>query len=308
MSRFGIGAGRLVLRPTRAMAGDMLEPVAEAAVDRALAGPLPEAMARSLVEHHVIERVTREVLASADFQAAVGSALEDEGTARFLAEAMQSKLTARLAEQLLKGPEFERLLTEVLSSPAVSAALAKQTTTIGDEMVGSVRDATVELDTRLERRPRHWFHRAARPEANPPTPYAGFGSRGAALVIDAFVAQAFFLVGTGMVALVASLGGGISSHWIAGVLAAIGFVIVQVAYFAGSWTVVGRTPGMHLLGLRVQCSDGGRPGALRAVVRLVGLWLAIAIACLGFAPVFVDDRRRALQDFLAGTEVVYADA
>ena len=73
-----MGAGRLVMRPTRAVAGDMLEPVAEAAVDRALAGPLPEAIARSLVEHHVIERVVREVLSSADFDATVDAALEGE--------------------------------------------------------------------------------------------------------------------------------------------------------------------------------------------------------------------------------------
>ncbi len=176
MSRLGIGAGRLVLRPTRAVAGDMFEPVAEAAVDRALAGPLPEAVARSLVEHHVIERVTREVLASADFQTAVSAALEDEATERFLTEAMNSKLTSRLAESLLTGPEFERLLTEVLSSPAVSAALAKQTTTIGDEMIGSVRDSTVELDTRLERAPRRWFHRDGAPgheSRRPATPVSG---------------------------------------------------------------------------------------------------------------------------------------
>ena len=76
VGRLGMSAGRLVMRPTRAVAGDMLEPVAEAAVDRALAGPLPEAIARSLVEHHVIERVVREVLASADFDAAVDAALQ----------------------------------------------------------------------------------------------------------------------------------------------------------------------------------------------------------------------------------------
>ena len=62
---------------------------------------------------------------------------------------------------------------------------------------------------------------------------------------------------------------------------------------------------MHLLGLRVQGPNGRKPGLLRSVVRLVGLWLAIAIAFLGFLPVLVDDRRRALQDFLSGTEVVY---
>ncbi len=302
-----MGAGRLVLRPTRAVAGDMLEPVAEAAVDRALAGPLPEAVARSMVEHHVIERVTREIMASADFQAAVSSALEDEATERFLTEALKSKLTSRLAESLLKGPEFEGLLTQVLSSPAVSAALAKQTTTIGDEMVRSIRDSTVELDTRLERGPRRWFHRTARPATSPPTPYAGFGTRGVALVIDALLAQTFFLIGTGVFALVASLAGGVHPSWLGATLAATGWTIVQVVYFAGFWSVVGRTPGMHLLGLRLQCTDGGRPGFLRSVVRLVGLWIAIAIAFLGFAPVFVDDRRRALQDFLAGTEVVYRE-
>ncbi len=307
MSRLGIGAGRLVLRPTRAVAGDMFEPVAEAAVDRALAGPLPEAVARSLVEHHVIERVTREVLESADFQTAVSAALEDEGTARFLTEAMKSKLTSRLAESLLTGPEFERLLTEVLSSPAVSAALAKQTTTIGDEMIGSVRDSTVELDTRLERAPRRWFHRAARPETVPPTRYAGFGTRGVALAVDALLAQTFFLIGAGVIGLIADLSGGVHPRWLAAAIAASGWVIVQIVYFAGFWSVVGRTPGMHLMGLGVQCAGGGRPGLFRSLVRLAGLWLAIVIVFLGFAPVFVDDRRRALQDFLAGTEVVYVD-
>lgn len=305
VGRLGLGAGRLVLRPTRAVAGDVFEPVAEAAVDRALAGPLPEVIARSLVQHHVIERVTREVLASADFQSSVKVAMKDEATERLLGEAIDSKLTAHLAEHLLKGPEFERLLTEVLSSPAVSAALAKQTTTIGDEMVGSLRDSTVELDTRLERGPRRWLHRAARPDANPPTPFGGFGSRGVALTLDALLAQLIFLVGAAMVGLVASLAGGIHPHWLADALAGAGWAIVQVAYFAGSWSAFGRTPGMHLLGLRVQGPDGGRPGAIRSLVRLAGLWIAIAIAFLGFLPVFVDNRRRALQDFLAGTEVVY---
>ena len=40
-------------------------------------------------------------------------------------------------------------------------------------------------------------------------------------------------------------------------------------------------------------------------MRLLGLGVAIAIAFLGFVPVLVDDRRRALQDFLAGTTVYY---
>jgi uncharacterized RDD family membrane protein YckC len=42
-------------------------------------------------------------------------------------------------------------------------------------------------------------------------------------------------------------------------------------------------------------------------VRLLGLIVAILLLFTGFLPVLIDDRRRALQDFLAGTVVVYDD-
>jgi uncharacterized RDD family membrane protein YckC len=42
-------------------------------------------------------------------------------------------------------------------------------------------------------------------------------------------------------------------------------------------------------------------------VRVLGLALAILFLFMGFLPVLINDRRRALQDFLAGTIVVYDD-
>ena len=321
VGRLGVGAGRLVLRPTRAVAGDMLEPVAEAAVDRALAGPLPEAVARSLVEHHVIERVVREVLASADFDAAVSAALADDTaerlverilasprTERLLAEALESKMTSQLAERMLRSPEFEHLLSETMSSPAVRGAIAASTETIGDEMIGSLRGTGTDLDTKIERPPRRLFRKPARPEVAagvPSAPNGGFATRGVALTMDALLAQLIYLIGAAMAVLLASLAGGIHPQWVADVVAGVGWTAVQIAYFAGFWSAAGRTPGMHLLGLRLHGPDGRPPGLLRSLVRLIGLWLAIAIAFLGFLPALVDDRRRALQDFLAGTEVVY---
>jgi uncharacterized RDD family membrane protein YckC len=309
------------MRPTRAIAGEVLEPVAEAAVDRAFAGPLPEAIARSLVEHHVVERVVREVLASAEFDSAVDAAIKGDGggslvervlasphTERILGEAIESNLTAQLTERMLKSPEFEEILKRTMSSPAVRDAIAQQTLTIGDEMIGSIRETAIDLDTKLERAPRRLFRRTARgPVANslPSAPNGGFATRGVALTLDALLAQLVYLIGAAMVALIVSLVGEIHPSWIEGALAAAGWIVVQVAYFAGSWAAAGRTPGMHLLGLRVQGPNGRKPGLLRSVVRLAGLWLAIALAFLGFLPVLVDDRRRALQDFLASTEVVY---
>jgi hypothetical protein len=44
---------------------------------------------------------------------------------------------------------------------------------------------------------------------------------------------------------------------------------------------------------------------MRSIVRLIGLGLAIIPLFAGFLPVLVDDRRRALQDFMARTVVIY---
>ena len=62
---------------------------------------------------------------------------------------------------------------------------------------------------------------------------------------------------------------------------------------------------MRLLRLRVLGPDGLPPRAGRGVVRFAGLLLAIVPVFAGFLPVLVDRRRRALQDFLAGTVVVF---
>jgi len=50
---------------------------------------------------------------------------------------------------------------------------------------------------------------------------------------------------------------------------------------------------------------GGSVG--RAIVRTVGLALAIIPLFAGFIPALFDGRRRALPDYLAGTVVLYDD-
>src|SRR5262249_44555934 len=134
---------------------------------------------------------------------------------------------------------------------------------------------------------------------------AGVGTRGIALAIDALLAQLIFLVIAGTFALVDSIVSGPGSGWLIGALAGAGWAVVVCGYFLTFWTGAGQTPGMRLMRLRLLASSGNPPGLFRAAVRLVGLAVAIAIVFLGFVPVLVDDRRRALQDFLAGTTVYY---
>jgi uncharacterized RDD family membrane protein YckC len=84
-------------------------------------------------------------------------------------------------------------------------------------------------------------------------------------------------------------------------------LLFEAAYFAGFWSTVGQTPGMRVMQLRVVDDSGSVPGLGRSLVRLIGLGFAILLLFTGFLPVLVDDRRRALQDFLAGTTILYAE-
>jgi uncharacterized RDD family membrane protein YckC len=141
----------------------------------------------------------------------------------------------------------------------------------------------------------------------PSVPYAGIATRAVALALDMALAQLIVFTGGAILALVGSLVGDARlDTTLEKVLAGCAWGLVVASYFVLCWSTVGQTPGMRLMGLRVLAERGGHISVLRAVVRLVGLGLAIIPLFLGFVPVLFDGRRRALQDFLAGTVVVYA--
>ena len=115
-----------------------------------------------------------------------------------------------------------------------------------------------------------------------------------------------FLVGVAVAWLVSSIAGGLGPGWLEGLLAGRGWAVVVACYLALFWTVAGQTPGMRFMHLRVTDRSGAPCGFPRSLLRLVGLFLATMPCLAGFLPVLVDRRRRALQDFIAGT-VVRAD-
>jgi uncharacterized RDD family membrane protein YckC len=138
--------------------------------------------------------------------------------------------------------------------------------------------------------------------------YAGIATRAVALAIDVGIAHVIVLSIGATLALVGSLVGEVRLQGLEAVLAAVAWAVVVATYFVLFWTTAGRTPGMRLLGLRVIGHDGGHPSVARASVRMAGLALAIVPLFAGFLPVLVDDRRRALQDFMAKTVVLYETA
>ena len=294
-------AGRAAFFPARAAARVWRAPIEQAAeevlsspevariVDNALAGPLPEEFARSLIRHRVLDRIVAELAESGELD-------------RMVTEALASRRTLELTDKVVASEEMQRIVGQVASSPELREAIARQTAGLAEEVVGGIRASAARLDDRAERIVRR------RPRAERPI-YAGVATRAVALAIDALVTIVFFTAGVGVAALVSSLVGTLRPEWLAGLLVASGWVLVAGTYFVLFWSGAGQTPGMRLLRLRlrVRGPDGGSPSIGRSLARLVGLVLAIVPLFAGFLPVLFTERRRGLPDFLAGTVVVYDD-
>ncbi|HSP71053.1 MAG TPA: RDD family protein, partial [Gaiellaceae bacterium] len=216
-------------------------------VDRALAGPLPEELARSLVRHRVVERVVQELAATGELE-------------RLLEEALASPQSLELVDRVLASDEMRRALQRAASGPEVRGAIASQSAGLAEQVVARVRVAATGLDRRTGRRARPGF--------------AGVGSRGVALAIDA-AATIAICAGVGAVAgLVGSLVGGVGSHELAGALLAVGAALLTGGYFTLFWSAAGQTPGMRQMHLRVRSSRAdGRLTVGRALARTIGLAL-----------------------------------
>ncbi|HWQ01480.1 MAG TPA: RDD family protein, partial [Gaiellaceae bacterium] len=164
----------------------------------------------------------------------------------------------------------------------------------------AVRARTHHVDDRVESR----IHRAIGLADGGTSGFGGLATRAVGLVVDSALALAAYLVAAGAVALVVSLAGSLRHGLLTGSLFGAGWMLVVAVYFVFFWSTAGQTPGMRLMGIRVVTGAGAAPSVLRSIVRFVGLVLAIALLFLGFLPVLFDRRRRALQDYLAGTAVV----
>src|SRR5262245_15571588 len=158
------GAAAIPARAAANAARDRLEDVADAmlaspgtlrAVDRVMAGPLPEEIVRSAVRNRVLERMATELASS--------GALDE-----FVSGALGSRQTQALVDRIVASEEMQRVMRDVMTSPEVRHALVDQTAGFSEEVVGGLRGRAALLDERTD-------HRADRAAG-----YAGIVSRGLA--------------------------------------------------------------------------------------------------------------------------------
>src|SRR4051794_31544146 len=134
--------------------------------------------------------------------------------------------------------------------------------------------------------------------------YAGFVTRTVAFATDAGIINLVALAVAVVVALVFSVLP--ESEHIRKVTVAIGgaaFFAWVIGYFTAFWTTTGQTPGNRMMQIRVTRVDGTPLRLGHAAIRLVGIVLAALPLFAGFIPILVTDRRRGLQDYLAGSVV-----
>jgi uncharacterized RDD family membrane protein YckC len=137
--------------------------------------------------------------------------------------------------------------------------------------------------------------------------YAGAVSRLVAFGADVGASWGLYTVGVALFnaayKLVTGSSYNLSNHQ---VLAVVILSVWEFLYYSYQWAVSGRTLGMAIFGLQVVTTEGGPIGVRQAVVRTLALALSVALFLFAFWGIIFQRERRALDDLIAGTAVVYS--
>jgi uncharacterized RDD family membrane protein YckC len=136
--------------------------------------------------------------------------------------------------------------------------------------------------------------------------YAGAVSRLVAFGGDVGASWGLYLLGQALLNIAIKLVSGktytLTNHRI---LAASILVVWEFFYFAYQWAVSGKTLGMAVFGVQVVTSEGAPITPRQAILRTLGLGLTLLTLGIGFLGIVYQRERRALDDYVAGTAVVY---
>jgi hypothetical protein len=146
----------------------MASELAGRAVSRALEGPLVDTIARDLVRFAVIERLADALIDDPSLERIVASTLDSPATERVLVQVLESKLVDAAVQRVLAGEELWLVVDEVAQSPAVTAAITRQSIGFADQVAEQVRDRSRSADARLERAARRVLRRRAAPQPEQP--------------------------------------------------------------------------------------------------------------------------------------------
>ena len=277
-------------------------------LERAVAGVVEETIVRT-VESEAVVRALERIIEDGRLQAAVERSLDQEQLELAIRRALDSAVADRVWEEILASDKAQMLVERIAEAPEVRAAIAQQGFGLITDIGRQVSKITEALDDVAERLA-HAIVRRGEHEAE--TNEAGLVTRLAAFAIDAGLLVGFLSIVSGLFSSIIPtiFGGGGEDGVSTGVLIAI---IVAGLLFAGAvfvafWNLIGQTPGMRFLGIRLLYHGEREIPYWVAFKRAWAIPLSVIPFLLGFLAILISPRRLAWHDHIAGTEVIYDEA
>jgi uncharacterized RDD family membrane protein YckC len=262
-------------------------------VDRVLDQAVEEAIVRALRS----PAVTRAIERAVESQAATVE-LRSEEVADIVRRALESEAASQVWAEVLASEQAQMLVERVAGAPEVRAAIAEQGAGLITDVGVRLTKLTEALDDALER-----IVRRSDPDSE--TNQAGLATRLLAAFVDVVLLFAVFSIAASVIASIIRYIFGSQLSLPAGIVIGAVEVILAGAIFVAFWSLVGQTPGMRFLSIRL-LQEGSRdvtfPCALR---RIFGVLLSVVPLGLGYFAILRDPQRRAWHDRLTGTSVIY---
>ena len=263
-------------------------------VDRAVDEAMEEAIVRALNSEAVDRAIERAVA-----QRAPSVELNADEIALMVKRALDSEAGERIWAEVLASEQTQMLVERIAGAPEIRAAIAAQSAGLITDVGVRLTRVTEALDDRMERVVR------VDGQAELETDQAGLATRLVAAAVDVGLLFGAYTLISGILASVISFTFGHNLS-LAGAIGLVGLgFLVTGAFFSAFWALVGQTPGMRFLSIRLT-HHGSRDITFGlAVRRFLAVILSLIPFGLGFFAVLRDPSRRAWHDRLTGTEVVY---
>ena len=272
-------------------------------VDHAMEDALEEAIVRAL-RSPAVERAVVRVIQQNAVQDAVARTLTSEEVADAIIKALDTEVADKVWADILASQKAQMLVERIAEAPEVRAAITQQGAGLITDVGRRLTAITETLDDALELVVHRLIRRGGH-EAE--TNEAGLVTRALAAAVDLGLISVAYSLASGLLASVLPFAFGQEgklSLTAALVVGTLGFLLgggILVAF----WALVGQTPGMRFLSIKLDHRGTDEIGVRRAIARLFGVLLSLGAAGLGFLAILVSPTRRGWHDRIAGTRVVY---
>jgi hypothetical protein len=168
------GVAAFTMRPAVGVASLAMRPLSGAASAAVEAGRgLERRAVQRVLDSPEVERLPSAALDSEWTQAAIRNALASDGAKQLVASLFESGLFDEILDRLVEREALWRMVDELASSPAVTAAITQQGLGFADQVGDVARARSRSADDWLERRARRlavWRSKSRGPDGNQPQP------------------------------------------------------------------------------------------------------------------------------------------